>query len=333
MPKRFLQRVVVQPGVLEDGVTVADLATHPLSVVFLNLSGLLSVARRGALTWELASCLRRISVIHNGVRVVSLSGVDAIATAFHRHGVRFPVNSKGDNVAGARRNCVIPIFLGEAAWDIASAFPKSGRGELVLEVEVVREELFSSLDLSVESLELPSAKPSEFVRASSFSGSTRGGINQLELPVGQTLLGVLFWLEDVDLSSSDGSRSLTADSFRLLVDNEAFGLAGSSYEVFHGLSSLWGRSDPPFRHGHSSAAASPSVEFTDNHGPSWYLDRWQHYSFLDLDPTRDREFSPVLSSVCRAQIEFDSPVADSNWRMVTFESSSAKGVGGSCGCD
>lgn len=297
MPKLELLHSVCRQefAVSADGVEKWDLGVNPLSVVLLavrplNDTGTLANFNRAM---GLALHTTMIRVLYRGQNVFAMSGRDALALAYFRHGA-VPFVANGDDTDDERRCMVIPILLGRFAYDPHCCFPASRRGEL--EMEVTTDIAITGSDglrLSCETIELLGAEPKEYERKSVVS-KTHGatGLNDFDLPIGHDIRGLLAF-GTTPFGGATPAPSL--GRMELLRDNRQVGIMATDFEVAHQLHMLMGR-QPPTGQGHShrvTTDGNAQTALATNAGPhgEGLGGIYEQYCFLDLDPTRDDTFS------------------------------------------
>jgi len=310
---KLLHSVAVQErAVSADSIEVDDLAVNPLSVVLialrpLNATGTLS---EFASYLTIMDALNRVSILFRGQSIFSMSGRDAAALNYFRHGIVTP-QANHDDADDERRCVVLPVLLGKFAYDPVSCFPASRRGELTLEMDVdVADTGYDGFRVSVETVELLDAKPKEYERKTSVSetfGST--GLNDIDLPIGRRNRGILGF-STTGFGGSSPSPGLGRMSVRLNNVEEAY--AATDFEVAHTLGSLMGRQPPIFdNHTHRTDTSGSSATQESAGGPiNIGSGGWQNYCFLDLDPTRDDAFSLDTSKATNFALRVDAESAE-----------------------
>ncbi len=309
---RLLHSVAVPEQLIAaDGVFQFDLAVNPLSVVLLCLRPLNDTGTLAnfASYLNVAGALNRVGITHLGESIVQMSGRDAAAMAYFRHGI-VPTQATHISTTNFRRCVVLPILLGKFPYDATSCFPASRRGELVLELDIdIADTGYDGLRLSVETIELLDAKPKEFERkvtqTQTFAAT---GDNDIDLTPGHKSRGVLLF------GTTGFVGAVPAPSLgrmQLLLDNQQAGYAATDFEVAHTLGTLWGRQPPSFDNPvlHVDATGG-AVEPT--FGPMSEIGSagWQNYSFLDLDPTKDDMLTIDTRGASRYTVRVDAETAN-----------------------
>jgi len=288
---RFNHSVCVQlqtPGA--DGVFAHDLAVNPLSVVLLKLAPLNDTGTLANFCsyFTLCQAVNRISVFHRGEVIHSSRGDDLAALNYFRHGI-MPYQGMHLDTDNFRRAAVLPLFLGRFPYDTKSCFPASRRGELVIELDLdIADTGYDNLTYSIETIELMDAKPSEYERKTALNQtfSATGDVD-VELNPGLVNRGLLVW---GTTGYAGASPVPTWGRIKLMLDNQEAAFQSTDFEVSQMLHTLWGRQPPAYdAHIHRQTA---NTDLFTNGGPiSVGYNGWELYSFLDLDPTRDDQFS------------------------------------------
>lgn len=302
-----------------DGIVTHDLAVNPLSMVLvalrpLNNTGTLS---EFATYLNIAGAINRVSILYQGVAVLSMTGRDAAAMAFMRHGIS-PMQNNHDDTDNERRCVVIPLLLGRRPYDPESAFPASKRGELILEMDLdIADTGYDGLDYSVETVELLDVKPREYERKVQLTqtwGAT--GLNDLDLPLGNLSRGMLLF---GTTAFSGASPAPSWGRFSVHLSNRENSVAASDFEVAHMLPSLHGIQPSAFdEHTHRVNAGSSSSSEETTLANEVGSGGWQNYAFLNLDPTGDDSFAVETSAASRFHIRADAETADAV-RVVPIE--------------
>lgn len=301
-----------------DVVNTHDLSVHPLSVILICLRPLNDTGTLTEFGQYLTICdaINRLSVLHRGQSIISMTGRDAAALAYFRHGIQL-LQTNNDNTNNDRRCVVLPILLGRAPYDPTSCFPASRAGELVLELDLDDADTgYDDLQYTVEMIELLGANPTEFERKVQLTRTFNStGINDVDLPVGNILRGVLLF---GTTGFTGAAPAPTWGRVSTVVDGIEIGYAGTDFEVAHGLHGLRSIQAPDYeghQHGFEPVAGIqtlPPGSFDVGAGG------YEQYSFLDLDPTRNDMLSIDSRGVSRLQIRADVETANAA-RVIPIE--------------
>jgi hypothetical protein len=328
MPNRILHSFAVQDKlVAADGVEVFDLTVNPVSVVLvkinpLNDTGTLANYNRAM---GLASSLNAILILHRGASIFSMSGQDALALNYFRHGM-LPWEANGDDVDNERRSMVLPILLGKFAYDPQSCFPASRRGELTMELDVdIADTGYDGFRYSVETIELLDAKPKEYERKTTISKTFAAtGMQDFDLPNGLLVRGLLLF---GTTPFAGASPAPSWGRIELLVDNQQAHVAASDFETLHQMSQLMGRM-PPVSEFHThriTVDGNAQTEVETLGGPilePGTTDPWNRYAFIDLDPMRDDTYSIDTAGSSSFMLRANVETADA-CRVVQIERAAA----------
>lgn len=289
MPHKLLHRQSIpEQAIAADGLISFDLPTNPLSVILLTLrplndTGTLANFQR---MMGLAGAINRVSVCRMGSAVFSMSGRDAVALNYFRHGIVPP--QQGDlDTTNFRRALVVPLLMGRFAYDETSCLSQSRRGELTLELDFdIADTGYDGLRFSAETIELPGASPQFTERKVSIAQTFNAtGDNDIQLPSGNILRGLL----NFGTTAFTGATPVPSlGRMSLFMNGEANTYTSTDFEVASMLSSLSGR-QPPMENVHFHRVDATSASTTEPTGGPVDLtsDGFENYAYLDLDPTRD----------------------------------------------
>lgn len=297
-----------------DGVFTHELAVNPLSVVLINLRPLNDTGTLTNFAQYLTICdsINRVSILHRGQSVVSMTGRDAAVLAFIRHGCQMQQNNN-DDVNNDRRCVTLPIFMGRRAYDTSSCFPASRSGELILQLDLDDADAgYDDLQYTVETIELLGASPREYERKVQLTRTfSATGINDVDMPIGNVIRGVLLFGTTAFVG---GSPAPSWGRVSLVADGVEVGYSGTDFEVAHGLQGLLGVGIPRYDgHTHRFEDTAGAVSDVETNAPGEIevgSGGWQNYAFLNLDPLLDDAHAIDTSQVSRLQIRADAETAD-----------------------
>lgn len=296
-------------AIAADGDQVYDLPVNPLSVILLHVSPLNETATIGnySLLAALLSAVDNVRVSHKGTSVVDLSGADlaALVMLYHRLSLW---QSNAVETDDDRRSLVLPILFGRAAYMPGECFPETRKGELQLTVTWdIADTGFDGLRISIETIELPDAKP-EFVQKATTLAQTFAAIgqNDIDLPIGNVIRGVLCW---GTTSYAGATPAPTLGQLAVYKDNKQLGYSATDWEVLRAVMSLRGVAFPPsFRHIHSgtytTTVAGDSLE------PEIGLSKDAYYALLDFDPLRDDTYVLETTGAGRVHVRSIAEAAE-----------------------
>lgn len=280
---------VPQRAISADGTYQFDLPTNPLSVILIGIKPLNDTGTLANMVSYLTLCqaLNRVSVTYRGEHIVSMRGEDAAALAYFRHGIQ-SMQATHSNVNDARRSLVLPILLGRMPYDPTSCFPRSKRGDLILELDVdIADTGYNGMELDVTTIELLDAKPTEFEKkvqiTQTFSAT---GEADVQMPIAGDCRGLLLW---GTTAYTGASPAPTLGRVRTTVDNRELGYSAIDIETACMLHNLLGRGLPDFdEHKHIvTTDGNAQTELATLAGPYNVGSGWMNYAFLDFDPMLD----------------------------------------------
>jgi hypothetical protein len=310
-----ISNIVPERNIAADAVITYDMGVNPLSVILLNLRPLMDT---GTLAnwpnnYRLAQALNRVTLYYRGQAVVSMRGEDIMAMNYYRWGL-VPIRQNADNTNNERSCMTLPLILGRYPFMKSSCFPAAGKGELVLELDIdVADTGYDTLNLSIDTIELPGAKPKEYERKVAQTQTWAAtGNNDIDLPVGNPIRGLFLW----GTTSFDGATPAPSwGNVTVLMDNQEAGFRAMDWEVTRTLQMLWGRLPLPNgedNHFHTTTVdgnAQTAVETLGGGGYNRALE-YNLYSFLDFDPTGDDQYVLDTKDARRLQIRANAETAD-----------------------
>lgn len=283
---RFIHSVLAQnEAVTANTVIPYDLPVNPLSFILLTLRFQQNKADV-QLDWDnVDAMLSRIEVLLKGSGVYVANGSDTEAVDNMMLGyVPWICNRLGDDNEYTWFTFLIPF--GRRLYDPNECFPRSVRGELILQITYASS--FTDIDnvsAQIETVELPEANPSRFLRTTTLSVTpTAAGEMDVDLPIGNTLAAVLFWGTTVPLVDAN-TQTLTYS--QLLANNERIYFSHTNFECWRQLAGL--RYAPPIAHGYHihQLDAAAYAQYMDTQVVKYRNDRAIQHLLWDFDPTRD----------------------------------------------
>lgn len=310
---------VPERNIAADGVYSYDLGVRPTSAILLHLRPLNDTGTLA--NWNnamrIATAINRATVLWRGQAIHSMRGEDLVAFNWLRWGmVPHMYASNDDNTNNERRTVTIPIVMGRFPFDQSSCFPAPNKGELTIELDLdIADTGYDTLNLSIDTLELPNARPKEFEKrvqqGLTFSAT---GNNDMDLPVGNPIRGMLLW-GTTGYAGATPAPSWGAVS--VLLDNEEKGYRSVDFETLSAMQALLGRiglnptEDDHIHNTTTDGNAQTAVETLGGggHGPAAGA-TYRNYAFLDFDPTGDDEHTLQTASARRLQIRANAETAD-----------------------
>ncbi len=193
----FIHSVVAQDEeVAEGGVSSYDLPVNPLSHILLTLRYNRTAAAAAALPLiaNLLNVISKIEVLYKGSAVFAMSGYDCVAAGIYVVGFE----SWGVNYGGiATEECSFTfcIPLGRRLFDPRECFPRSTRGELILQITYAAAFTdITSVEEQIETVELPDASPEQYLRMTTLSATLNAaGENDIDLPIGNRISDIVLY--------------------------------------------------------------------------------------------------------------------------------------------
>jgi hypothetical protein len=285
----FIHSVLAQNDAVTAGTVISyDLPVNPLSFILLTLRFQQNKADV-QLDWDnVDAMLSKVEVLYKGSAIYSSNGSDLEALDCMLLGyVPWIHNRLGDDNEYTYFTFVIP--LGRTLYAPRECFPRSTRGELILQITYASS--FTDIDgvsAQIETVELPDAAPERFLRVTTLSVTpSAAGELDVELPIGHVLAGVLFFGTTVPLADAN---TQTLQYSQLLIDNRRRYFSHTNFECWHQLAGL--RHFPPIAHGYHihQLDSAAYAQYMDTAVVKYRNDRCIQHHWWDFDPTRDDLF-------------------------------------------
>jgi len=265
-----------------------DLPVNPLSFILFTLKFTQDKADV-QLDWDnVDAMVSRFEVLFQGQAIIRMNGSDAEALGNMLYGYEpWITNRYGDDNDYNFFTFLIPMtrFL----YDPKEAFPRSTRGQLILQVTYAAS--FTDIDnvyAQIETVELPDASPEKFLKCTTLSITpTAAGEMDVELPIGNELAAVLFFGTTVPLADAN-TQTLTYG--QMLANNANKYFTQTNFECWRQLAAL--RHKPPIAHGYHihQLDAAAYAQYMDTSVVKYRNDRSIQHLMWDFDPTRDGEY-------------------------------------------
>lgn len=264
-----------------------DLPVNPLSHVLLTLKTTHTHAALADIEKfkEVLDLITKIEVLYKGSAIFSMSGYDAFACGLIiSHFETWGLNVLGTTVE--ERSTTLCIPFGRRLYDPRECFPRTTRGELVLQVTYADlPAAFPTEVAQIETVELPDASPTQYLRMTTLSADfTKAGENDVDLPIGHPISDLVVYGETIPVGAA---TTRTIGFLQVLVDNIRRFYSHTNFETIHNMEGrrrpapgYWGS------HVHEGAAAAAlcGVVIPGNH----VLD---HYIHVPFDIFGDGEYS------------------------------------------
>lgn len=252
-----------------------DLPVNPLSHVLMTLTFSQNQANTQLAFANIPAMISKIEVLYKGSAVYSLNGLDALALGIMVCGFE----SWLVNYAGADNDLVSLTFLvpmGRTLYNPVECFPRSTRGELILQVTYASS--FTQIDTVLaqfETIELPEAAPDKFLKATTLSVTpTATGQLDIDLPIGNLVSDLVLWGTTIP---SGSTATTTIDELEIRVDNDERFYSRTFFETLHNMAGMK-RAAPGYLGNHihqidgaafaqymDSSANKPSNHILSNH--------------------------------------------------------------------
>jgi hypothetical protein len=284
-----------------------DLPVNPLSAILLTLKAANNgaVATFVSLLNSWAAKYTSWRVTYRGATIVEGQTED-LWLEMARRERWIPSRAQVTSTDGDVSSITWPLMFGRKLYDHMQCFPATRRGDLVLEVIAAADagELDTHI-LQAETIELLDARPRSFLKVTTIEQAmAAAGINIIELPIGNKLLGVL--LRPFVFPSG----ALFTSSFgevRTKVDNVEVIDAHRNWETLHGMlgrrvPANW--NDLEHAHGFEPVAGVVTLDVRRDGVLN------QAYGYLDWDPTDDGAYALDTRGAAHVQLEMTSDQAD-----------------------
>lgn len=265
-----------------------DLPVNPLSHINIDIELALSAGYTQATMANLGAIFDKVDVLFKGSSVVSLSGADLLA---YNAAVtnRFPPVLNRDNATASEQVARFRIPFGRYPFSGVECFPAVRRGELQLRLDYAASfTAMTSLDATITTIELLGAAPKQFLKATTISKTPVVGDNDIDLPIGNKMIGVLLFGTTFPLTTA---KTTTIDKLKFLVDNVETYLHEVRWpELNFAMYDLLGRDNTHFDHTHrenTATAYTQNGETEDLNIKDQFL---ASYGYLDFDPLRNDRY-------------------------------------------
>jgi len=285
-------------SVTADTVVTYDLPVNPLSFVDIDIEAALSAAYTQATLANLAAIFDRIEVLFKGTSMISLTGADLLAFSATLIG-RFPpilnrlVSAASEIIARFR------IPFGRYPYATVEAFPAVRKGELQLRLDYASAFTnITSLDAVITTCELPGATPKQFIKATTLSKTPVVGDNDIDLPLGNQILGLLIYSATVPAGAA---KTTTVDKTKLLVENVEKYLHEVRWAVLNQrVYEILGKDTTDFDHTHRENVAGAYAQNAETEERTIIDQFLANYGLVDFDPLRNDAY--LLETADRSRI-------------------------------
>jgi len=282
----FIHSVLAQnQDVVASKVVSYDLPVNPLSHILVTLKYTRTdAAADGVPTYPIVIALMtKVEVLYKGSAIFSMSGADVVACGLLVNGFE----SWGHNylgVAAEETSFTFLVPLTRTLYSERECFPRSTRGELILQITYSALAGATAVKAQIETIELPDAAPERYLRMTTLSFTPNvAGEHDIELPIGNPISELVLYGEIFPAGIVDES---SLAYLQILVDNYRRFYSHTNFETVHNMAGRM-RCPPGFWFGHqhwlNSAASLTGWQFPGN-------DLLKHYVHLPFDISRDGRY-------------------------------------------
>lgn len=232
----FIHSVCSQDeAVVAGSVVTYDLPVNPLSHIYITLPYIRTAAAVAGLPRivNTINLITKIEVLYKGSAIFSMSGWDAVAAGLYVANFEsWGVNYAGIIAEEASFTWCIP--MGRVLYDPHECFPRSTRGELVLQITYLTPFVdITSTVCQIETIELPEASPAQYLRMTTLSATlVAGGENDIDLPIGNPISDLVLYGGEIPLGAA---KLATLGFLQVMVDNIRHYYSHTNYETHHNM--------------------------------------------------------------------------------------------------
>ncbi len=292
-----------------DGEEVLDLPVNPLSVILINIKPLNNTATITdySVIAEILTAIDSLRIEWRGGSIIDMSGQDLAAYAFYAQGL-VPWASNVVETNNDRRSVVLPIVFGRRAYDANECLPATKRGEMQMTIDWdIASGGYDAVTRSIETVELIGATPAFFQRATTLAQTFAAiGDNDVDLPIGNILRGILAF---GTTGFAGATPAPTLGRMKLLINNLERSYSTTDFETSRAIIGLMGRGYPALLdHFHAVNAAGGAQE--DSQAEQLEGALHELYTYLQLDPTGDDEYSVATEGSGRVNLRINAEAAN-----------------------
>ena len=314
----FLRSVLAQDEAITESTRVTyDLPVNPLSHIlftlkFCNDTG--TITNYSIVSAALAQ-INNISVEFKGSAIISMSFADI--AMYSQILLRQPIGQNNLTSAdNAARSLTVVIPFGRQLYNPDECFPAVRRGDLRLVIDYAAAQPgIDTLIAQIETVELPGAAPKQFLKATTSSKTLTSGIgNDIDLPIGNPILGIMLYGTTIPVSTS---YNATLGKIKLLVDNVESHYSECNWETLH--NELYRRFPwLPINDAHAHAYNGVAPDYATSLQPEGILGINNHYAYLDFDPNDNGVFALVTEGRSRVHLRITADASD-DARIIPIE--------------
>jgi len=265
---KYTRSVIAQNQSVEAGsVSTWDLPVNPISHLIITIRGL-NVSDEASVE-QILERLKKIEVLYKGSSIASISGTDLHKLDAILLG-KMPLLFNQVATDNAARALSLVLPFGRKLLDPNEAFPASSRGELKLQITLSETETdIDNITLQIETVEMPEAKPKQYLKVTTLSLTPTSGIdNDIALPIGNKYAGLMLYSYTVPASTA---FTATISKVKLLLNGLEQYFSSANWESLHG--------DLLNRIGHR-----------EDYDGSADVDDLNHYALMDFTPNNTDDF-------------------------------------------
>jgi len=284
---------VLQPTTLVAGAETlrVSLGVQPLSALLIRHTAALATSNTDDNLFNFFGKLDLVEVDYRGTRLVSGRAIDLVR-AFRVLSRVKPRFIAPGVTAGSVRECVWAICFGRRLYDPLRCLPAVNKGDLTLTIRTVSDPTgYTDHTLTVEAIELPDARPTEFHRVTTqtFTPSA-AGIYDVDIPRALRLVGIGI----INSQSTPYASANTIADVELLANNSEQYVSFGSFEVLRALASLVaGSPDMLETHRHTENTSGSYSQNAATLTNRVVQSTGDDFGFIPLDPTGDDLYSLV----------------------------------------
>jgi hypothetical protein len=229
---KYTRSVIAQnQSVAASSVSTWDLPVNPLSHLIITIRGTNAGAVEATIM-NILDRLQKVEVLYKGSSIASLSGTDLWRLDAILFG-KMPILLNQVATASAARALSLVLPFSRKMLDPNEAFPASSRGELKLQITLsATETAINNITLQIEAVEMPEAKPKQYLKATTLSLTPTSGIdNDIALPIGNKYAGLMLFSSTVPTSTS---FTATISKAKLLLNGLEQYFSSANWESLHG---------------------------------------------------------------------------------------------------
>lgn len=262
-----------------------DLPVNPVSFIDVDLDMTINAAYTPITYANMGAAIAKLEILYKGSSIISLVGADLLAFLAAVHNRMPPVINRllsAASVTTAR----FRIPFGRYPYSQVECFPAVRKGEW--QIRITWGASFtniSAIAMTITTCELMGAAPKQFLKATTISVTPVVGEFDVDLPLGNKLIGILLFSTTVPAGTA---QTTSVDMMKLLVENtEHYWHQVRWPDLNQRLYECLGRDKTEFDHIHRENVASAFVQ-NANTGYEVIADEYlAKYGLMDFDPMRN----------------------------------------------